>query len=160
MLGTNASVLHCARRKRTVDISSLGVNYHLETCTSHQESQWALTIGGKVEGTGTADGDSWDATATYQGRTYNPTGLMEIFSETVIVKEQPVPSPDDIGPNGRRNGRPQEPIPLSQLYPTVKFIPKARITTIELAGDHGIDGWTTNRPFVDGVIVESEKPCK
>ena len=161
MLGTGVSVFECARRLVVADIVSQRVNYHLESCSMSERDQWTLDLSGLVTGAGKGFGRRWHAEATYQGRKYKPTGDMEIFAQTVVVKEAPAVVPNDAGPNARPNGRPSEPIPPEQWRPTVKSIQKVRITTIKLVGEHGINGWTSNdQQWAEAEVAISDKPCK
>ena len=183
MLGTGTSVLHCARRKAVADVSSQGVNYHLETCTEAGLSrrarsllgldgeQWTLEISGRVAGNGTASNlhgglpirpllqGRWQAAVVWRGQKLQPEGNMEIIEEIIADEERPAAVPNDAGPLARPNLRPPAPVPVpNSTLPKSRTLQKLRITTIRLDGG----GFYTLGPWAESEIKMQpvDRPCK
>ncbi len=165
LLGTSIDVTPCAKRKYSAELSNQGVNYHFETCSDLSILIWKLTISGKVEGNGEADNGGWEADVTYQGYKNHPTGEIEVFEEEIEEKEETVKILDDVGPDAEPNGWTQAPVP-KPFHPPRKLLPKFRMTTIVLKGEHGFWGWTSNNApwgdnpkWAEAEIKYDDKPC-
>jgi hypothetical protein len=162
LMETGVSVLHCAKRLVTVDISSLGVNYHVEGCALDEWARLELTISGKATGKGKASFNLWHAEVDIAGNEFESQGHMQLVTAPVVVPPSASP-PNDPGPHARPTGLPAAPLPQPSL-PEVKRIQKLRITTLVRLGPYAVSGWAGATPgiavWAEGEVIQDSRPCK
>lgn len=162
MLGTNISLNKCMTRKFTADLSSQGVNYHLESCSDLFNSfVWDVKISGRVVGEGKVTGNKrWEADVIFQGRENHSTGNIDFVKEIIEENKEDIKAPNDAGPNAKPNGWASAPVPNPQLARLRIPKDKLRMTTIVLTGERGFEGFTGHlNSWVEAEIIKDDKPC-
>jgi hypothetical protein len=160
LLGTGISVIHCANRRVSADISSQGVLYHFETCTlrgDNVDDHWDLTISGLVTGKGNGLAGMWEATTMFRGKSDDWTGDMKLIKEEVEESQRPITVPDDAGPLAKPNGWPKQPVMGGGSVPQKITLQKLRIQTINMIGNGR--GYMGMGQWAEGVIQHQDKPC-
>jgi hypothetical protein len=159
-------------RKAVADISSYGVNYHLETCLSagqtFDEDKWTLELSGAVAGKGSAGSllggvasrpllkGHWQAAVVWRGQRLETAGPLEIVEEVVVDEERPSAVPDDAGPLAKPNGRPPAPVP-NRPFPKSRTLTKIRMAIIRLErGFYSPGAWAES----EIKMQSADKPCK